>query len=74
MRAPADTTFVLSSARRLKLPRPETCAACAEALDAGAVAYWDPVREEALCVACELGWSAPPRSSGAAESQQSRIF
>jgi hypothetical protein len=74
----ADTTFVSSSARRVKLPRPETCAACQQALDAGAVAYWEPVREEALCVACELGWSAPARPIGVLESrsgtQQSRIF
>jgi hypothetical protein len=71
----ADTTSVPSSARRVKLPRPETCAACEQALATGAVAYWDPVREEALCVACELGWSAPARpSGGGAEPQQSRIF
>jgi hypothetical protein len=46
----------------LKLPRPETGAACRQALAAGVVAYWDPAREEALCVACELGWSAPAQA------------
>jgi hypothetical protein len=50
---------VSSTARRLKLRRPDVCATCWRSLRAGETAIWDSARRHARCVACDPA-SPPP--------------
>jgi hypothetical protein len=64
-------SIVSSSARRLKLRRPETCAVCGCCLKAGEVAIWDAERRHAQCVGCDSArplTEPPPEHSEAGAS------
>src|SRR4051794_11756185 len=68
----ADSTIMSSTARQLKLRRPDVCAVCARELAAGEAAIWDSARRHARCTGCEPAstpTSAPTESDGALESE-----
>ena len=52
-------SVVPSTARPLKLRRPDTCAVCAIPLPAGELAIWDAERRHARCIGCDPVPSPP---------------
>ena len=57
-----------STARRLKLRRPDTCAVCMRSLDAGETAIWDADQRHARCLACDVEPPPAPAPSKAGAS------